>query len=175
MLLLEVAARCFVWFAARSRLSLALDAVNAPSRQISNRWMRCVSVRGALVCACFWQRRPQQHARRVAFRARASSSTPSTPFRSDLRDCVPSMQSPCSSLGLTWLCVRHVHLFALGDLRPIHAMVVACRVFQGGEKDVILLSCVRTNGIGFIDSPNRCVLRWISSLRSAPCRVAGMF
>lgn len=29
--------------------------------------------------------------------------------------------------------------------------------FQGAEREVIVYSCVRTTGLGFLDSPHRCV------------------
>ncbi|EKU21967.1 prematurely terminated mrna decay factor-like protein, partial [Nannochloropsis gaditana CCMP526] len=38
---------------------------------------------------------------------------------------------------------------------PSHVKVSTVDAFQGAEREVILYSCVRTGGLGFLDSPNR--------------------
>lgn len=45
-------------------------------------------------------------------------------------------------------------------VNPLHGALKAVQIntvdgFQGQESDVILMSCVRSNGIGFISDPNR--------------------
>lgn len=45
-------------------------------------------------------------------------------------------------------------------LNPLHRALKAVQIntvdgFQGQESDIILMSCVRSHGIGFISDPNR--------------------
>jgi superfamily I DNA and/or RNA helicase len=40
-------------------------------------------------------------------------------------------------------------------LGPRQALTALVDAFQGGERDVIIVSCVRTAGTGFIDSAQR--------------------